>query len=295
MRLWQKWVVVNPVFHYHLWGQTRLMARRPLWQILLFCVPFAVIYLWLIDQAVRNGLPQLSLSLECLTLWLVAPLMSHALFAMEFEKATWDMLILTRLTAGQIVMGKFLSRLALLSFLAVLFVPLALIGALKEYQAVSSFSLLAWFAKTQLVVISWAILLIAVTLALSYWLKRGMVAAAVAFAGQVFVLFILPAFWMLFLALYAATTRQPLDPFDFRFGSEPTLRFGWMFDPRFAVVVYNPIAAIAGIGLYHLGAVPPDRQALLWGTWQGIVYLAVASLVVTALVRAVAKATRKPL
>jgi ABC-type transport system involved in multi-copper enzyme maturation permease subunit len=221
-------------------------------------------------------------------LWLVAPLMSHALFAMEFEKATWDMLVLTRLTAGQIVMGKFLSRLALLALLAFFFAPLVLIGAFKDFQTLSSASILQWFIETQLVAFGWAVLLTSFTLWLSYWLKRGMVAAAVAFAGQVFVLFILPVLWGLFLALFSMAGKFDLEAF-----SEGWLRYSWMLDFRFAVWLYNPAFAI--VVTFIFATERGSEKPLFWGTWQGIVYLTLSALIIVLLTRAIAKATRKPI
>jgi len=293
MTLWQKWVTANPVFRYHFWGQTKLMVRRPLWQVILLCVPFVAIYFWLVNQTVQHGLPSLSVGLECLALWLVAPLMSHALFAMEFEKATWDMLVLTRLTAGQIVMGKFLSRLALLIILVIFLAPLTLIGAFKDFQGITPVGILQWFAETQFVVLSWAVLLTSFTLWLSYWLKRGMVAAAVAFAGQVFVLFILPVLWGLFVALFAMVGERHIDLFTFDVFGEGWLRYGWMLDPRLAIWAYNPITAVFGIFVF--AAERGAEKPFLWGTWQGIVYLLLSALIITLLTRAVAKATRKPI
>ncbi len=293
MALWQRWVSENPVLRYHLFGQTRLMARRPLWQIVIVTVPLVVLYLWLVYRVANDGMPELVITLECLALWLVAPLMTHSVFAMEFEKATWDMLVLTRLTAGQIVMGKFFSRLALLSLFVCLFAPLLWMAAVHDFTAISPFALSFWLLQTQLVVVGWAVLLTAVTLWLSYWLKRGMVAAAVAFAGQVFILFILPALWVLFLVMFYASVGRPLDPFEFRFGQDSWLRYGWMIDLRFVALFYNPIFTLAG--LWFLRDTPSAQTPILWGTWQGIVYLLMASLFVTALLRSVAKATKKPL
>lgn len=293
MALWQKWVVSNPVFRYHFLGQTKMMVRRPAWLVLLISAIFLSIYIWLLHQAYQNGVPSLTAGLECLALWLIAPLMTHSLFAAEFEKATWDMLVLTRLTAGQIVMGKFLSRLVVLLFAAILFVIPLWIGAVQDYQTLSGVQIFVWLMKTQFVIVGWAILLVAVTLWLSYWLKRGMVAAAVAFAGQVFVLFIVPILWGLFSALFIASERASFDPLYFGFGQEEWLKYGWMFDIRFAVWFYNP--AIALTVVFALLSEMRAEQPILWGFWQGLIYLLLAGLIVALLTKSVAKATRKPI
>lgn len=277
MTLWQKWIGSNPVFHYHFLGQTKLLVRRPVWQVLSIIISFVSLYLWVLHQAYQNGLPFLVVALECLILWLVAPLITYSLFASEFEKATWDMLVLTRLTASQIVMGKFLSSLLISLFIAVLFLPLLWVGALMEWQGSPALKIFAWMLKTELVIVAWTILLIAVTLWLSYWIKRGMVAAAVTFAGQFFVLFILPVLWVLFRA-------------TFMHGESLSYLVS---DPRFGVLSFNPIVAVAGVYALFEGAVPNGFS--LWGIWQGTVYLLLSVGIVALLTRAVARSTRKPI
>ncbi len=290
MRGWRKWGTDNPVLRYHLVGQLRAIVRRPWWQIALIGLPCGVLYGDLLRFTLKGGSP-LILGLECFVLWLIAPLMTHALFASEFEKATWDMLVLTRLTAGQIVMGKFLSRLIFLAAFVVLFLPLL---AFSAGQDLGTSHILGWLLKTQLVVIGWAVLLITATLWLSYRLKRGMTTAALVLAGQVFFLFILPALWLLFFALILLPllANQPpfaVSVFEFDFG-EVAVRDGWMFSLRYAVWFYNPIFAL--IGTY---AFTERGEPFLWGVWQGVVYLALAALLIALLTRSVAKATRKPL
>ena len=294
MSIWRKWVAENPVFRYHFWGQTRILTRRPVWQVGLIAVVFTTLYLWFLRQAQQHGLAVVTLGLECLALWLVAPLITHSLFAAEFEKATWDMLILTRLTAGQIVIGKFLSRLAILMVITLWFILPLWIGMAKEYQTVTNTHITLMLLKTQLIVIGWSILLIAVTLWLSYRLKRGMVAAALAFAGQVLALFILPVLWEIFWTLLMVLAGHRLiDLFlvDFRRGG--WLRYGWMVNPRFAIWFYNPVVAVAGI--FVMMSEPVNEQPFLWGTWQGIVYILLAALIVALLTRKVAKDARKPI
>lgn len=222
-------------------------------------------------------MPFLVIALECLVLWLVAPLITYSLFASEFEKATWDMLVLTRLTASQIVMGKFLSSLLISLFIAVLFLPLLWVGALRECQGTPALKFFVWMLKTELVIVAWTILLIAVTLWLSYWIKRSMVAAAITFAGQVFVLFILPMLWVLFLATFMHGESLSYQVADLRFG----------------VLSFNPAVAIAGVYDFSEEAVP--NRLLLWGIWQGMFYLLLSVLIVALLTRAVARATRKPI
>ncbi len=287
MTAWQKWVGQNPLFHYHLLGQARWLLRRPLHQLLLIALPMVIIYFWLLSKASQESVHALAVSLECVVVWLLAPLMTHSLFAAEFEKATWDMLVITRLSASQIVMGKFLPQLVLLAMLLLPFQPLLLLSLLQEHKGLSGF----WeLFKAQWVIVSWAVLLIAATLWLSFRLRRGMTTAAVAFVGQIFVLFILPTLWLIFTALFFG---EEIVQGVVEFGEEKWTVWGWMVDLRYAVWFYNPIIALAGV--YALAETTNLQSAWLWGLWQGFVYLLLAGGFIAVLIRTVAKATRKPI
>ncbi|MCS7254101.1 MAG: hypothetical protein NZ781_08780 [Armatimonadetes bacterium] len=234
------------------------------------------------------GFAELVLFLECFSLWIIAPLMAHSLFAMEFEKATWDMLILTRLTVSQIVMGKFLSRLVLLFIYISFFIPLIFIS-IGVGRKLSLYEILSLVFKTQLVAISWAIFLVAVTLWLSYRLKRAMLTAAAAFVGQVSVVVILPILWIMFLELIVVD----FEPFYSSYWEMETT-YNWMFNPVSAIIFYNPVFTL--LLLFVEGWIDSKMSApVLWGTWQGIVYLLLAYLLIVILIRSISKATRKQL
>lgn len=305
MKLWQLWVSNNPVFRYHFVNQTKLLKliNSPQ-KIVAIVALLASLYLNMVSYIAEHGLAPLILLLECFSLWLLAPLMTHSLFAMEFEKATWDMLVLTRLTVSQIVMGKFLSRLALLIALAFFFIPLLLIAIGVDYKHIIGanceniyalfFMSLCLLFKSQLTVVSWAILMVAVTLWFSYRLKRGMITAAAVFVGQLLVMFVLPILWSVFAqltgiySLYAADNWE-FDPFYIESWDKKMMSL-WMFDPLLAILFYNP-----AFSLTMLFAQPEDMDLPLWGICQGIVYLLLAGLVILILMRSISKATRKRL
>ncbi len=283
MSIWQKWVVQNPLFRYHLLRQARWLLRRPIYQSVLFVSPIVALYIWLLRETMQNNLYAIVLGIECFALWLLASLMTHSLFASEFEKATWDMLVITRLSASQIVMGKFLSQLAVLGILWLFFLPLLALSLLQDH---SLWVTLRELGKSQWLVLSWAVLLVAVTLWLSFRLRQSMTTVAVTFAGQAFVLFILPVFWVVFVELFfgAEASRELED-----FGGWVT--YGWMVDLRRLPLVYNPIVAL--VGLFVLMEDPRAPDPLLWGIWQGIIYLALAGWCAFVLTRSVAKSARK--
>ncbi len=282
MGIWQKWVTQNPLFRYHLLGQGRRLLRRPIYQLALFVLPIIALYIWLLRETMQNNLYVIVLGIECFVLWLLASLMPHSLFASEFEKATWDMLVITRLSVSQIVMGKFLSQLVVLGVLWLFFLPPLMLSLLQEH---SLWVTLRELGKSQWIVITWTVLLVAVTLWLSFRLRRSMTTAAVTFAGQVFVLFILPVLWRVFESLFFEERMMSGSDFN------RWIAYGWMIDLRLLPLVYNPALVLAV--LFRRMENPMDLGFFLWGIWQGIVYLALAGWCVFALTRSVAKSTRK--
>lgn len=84
-----------------------------------------LLYLWLLVLIVRSGedMSQGVLFLELLLVTLVVPASLYAAISGERERLTWDALILTRLTPGQILVGKLLWRLGIVAGIALLFLP----------------------------------------------------------------------------------------------------------------------------------------------------------------------------
>ncbi|MBI3923191.1 MAG: hypothetical protein HY318_17355 [Armatimonadetes bacterium] len=282
----REWIVDNPVLRYHLLEGMRLRARYPRWLLLTVGLLILSLYLWAFKVAATDGSVLVVIGLQMVTVCLVTVPMTHAIMSVEFEKATWEALVLTKLTAGQIVMGKFLSRIALMMLVLGLFQPLLWAATIDEFGKALVWSAIANIAKAEIVIIAWALLLIAATLYFSYRWRRGLAAAVAAFGGQVFALFILPGIWAMFVGIFAGSSSR-MEP-----GHE-TLT--WMFDPLSIVVNYSPIMTLGKL-IPELGGIQQmnEKFPFLWGTWQATVYLLVAFTITNYLMRSVARATRKP-
>lgn len=86
-----------------------------------------LIYLWLLAEIVvnRGDLSQALLFFQLIVVTLVMPTSVYGAISGERERTTWEALILTRLTPGQIVAGKVLWRVVtLLILMAVFLVPI---------------------------------------------------------------------------------------------------------------------------------------------------------------------------
>ncbi len=282
--MWRKWVIANPLLRFHLLSVSRWLVRRPTSHMVLIVLTFVVIYLRLFWWSLWSTATFFLLAAEVLVLCLVTPLMTHSLFAAEFEKRTWDMLVLTRLSASQIVMGKFLSRLVLIVALAALFLLLIVESASEDPEILIRPFWLLWLLKTQWVIVSWAALLAAITLWLSFRLKRGMLTSAVVVAGQFFLLVGLP---FLILELDYLLGWNYFE--QFWFNPELYHPYAWFIDLRGVIWFYNP-----GITLFFMYLAPYISPfPSLWGIWQGLGYWLFAVLMLAVLIRSVAKAARK--
>jgi ABC-type transport system involved in multi-copper enzyme maturation permease subunit len=101
----------NPVFWYHLLGQSRYRWRKQRAMTIIASVLIGLLYLYLLQQTLEYEVePILIQLLGLLLICLLIPLGSYSLFSAEYEKATWESLAITPLTVDQIVFGKWFSR-----------------------------------------------------------------------------------------------------------------------------------------------------------------------------------------
>ncbi|MBI3922845.1 MAG: hypothetical protein HY318_15600, partial [Armatimonadetes bacterium] len=291
----REWVVDNPVLRYHLLGRARWVWRRPGWTVRAVAYSGLVLYLWSYFAALsKGGLPWV-LGLEILVLFLLSIPITHGLLAGEFERATWESLVLTRLTAGQIIVGKIASRLALVVLIVVLFQPVVFLASATSFVYIPDRLLYFYLLKTQCVVVSWTLFMVAMTSWLSYRIRRGMTTAAVAFGVEVFLLVLFPLLVALFDSVFFPALPDPFEAL--RKSAASPFALSWAVDLRYLVFYYNPVVVIFSSCLeddwFSYGA---GRWELpgLWGPWQSFVYLLMAFLILLHLLHSVSKATRKP-
>lgn len=204
--------IENPLLHYHLFGLVRNRWKR---QPLLYTVvvvgsalTYLLVYL-LIPLAGFNFYAALwlCLFLMCLS----APLMAYNLFSLEYEKQTWESLALTRLTAKEIFWGKWGTALARVAGLTVLTLPLLILMLGAPLEVYISGPLvgkyrtllepthdLYVFSAGVLLLFSSGALIVSLGVWLSFKLRRTLTTASALYAGQVFVLVLLPILHQIF-------------------------------------------------------------------------------------------------
>jgi ABC-type transport system involved in multi-copper enzyme maturation permease subunit len=74
---------------------------------------------------------RLVVSIQFALLCLLAPSATANAIAQEKEQQTWEMLLFTRLMPGEIILGKLLARMAFLSLVIALGLPIALFAAMR--------------------------------------------------------------------------------------------------------------------------------------------------------------------
>ncbi len=161
-------------------------------------VLLGVFYLWLMFAIVhfQEDLSQPILALELALLTLIVPASLYASVSGEREKLTWDALILTRLTPAQIVVGKLLSRLALIGGVQVLTAPLLLLSHLCAKRNVEYAG--SALVVSQIDLFLWSLLLAGFSLWISTRTKRSVTTLALITSALLTFLVLLPSLIFLF-------------------------------------------------------------------------------------------------
>lgn len=128
---------------------------------------------------------------ELLAITLVAPSSIYAAISGEREKSTWDALVLTRLTAAQIIAGKLVWRLALLAGIMVLMVLMVLVS--QTQGGVLDRPTAAAVLLAQIIILAWGLLLSAFGLWVSAKTARSVTSIGVILATVLATLLMLPA------------------------------------------------------------------------------------------------------
>lgn len=194
----------NPLLWYQLFGFTVNRWKR---QPLLYgavAVGVALVYL-MVYQLFRYNEAEIgsTLGLALFFMCLAAPLMAYNLFSLEYEKQTWESLALTRLTAKEILWGKWGAALARVAALTLLFIPILLTSygasgwTFAPPSGTGQYDNYTFFAAV-LSLFSWGALLVSLGMWLSFKLKRTLSTASALYAGQVFVLLLLPLLYSIF-------------------------------------------------------------------------------------------------
>lgn len=179
----------NPLLWYHLVGTARNRYRRQRALYFAGWLAVGVFYLSVLTFIGRGILPINAIAITALTVvCLIAPLFCYNLFSTEYEKSTWEFLALTRLSAKQILWGKWGSGVILLCVLMVGLLPLlfAMETGAPLIKLVH-YALLSFFC-----VFSWGVLIVSVGTWISFRTRSTVLTASLLYGLQVIVLFLVP-------------------------------------------------------------------------------------------------------
>ncbi len=164
-----------------------------------------ILYLWIMVAIVRfrEDLSPQILIMEAALITLMVPGSMYAAVSGERERLTWDGLVMTSLSPGQIVAGKLLWRIVLILATGALFVPPLLLchyatGLLSEGNRIGhEFSLGALFLA-QGTIIAWGFLLAGFSLWVSTRTKRTVTTLAIVTVTLLSFLALIPMLLVLF-------------------------------------------------------------------------------------------------
>jgi len=142
-------LVDNPVLNREFRGRMRVRKLTgKAWRVVAVIVALIVCrYYYILLRAVQQGRPDDAVELwrdtSYLVLTLIAllsPALAATAISQELEQQTWDLLKVTRLTAWQVVIGKWLARQTIPALVLLIALPLLLVSALHGDIGIAGFA-----------------------------------------------------------------------------------------------------------------------------------------------------------
>lgn len=287
----------NPLLRYQLFGFTLNRWKRQPWLYGGVAVGGGLTYLLVLLLFISEDAPYIvALQLCLFVMCLAAPLMAYHLFSTEYEKQTWESLALTRLTAWEILWGKWGAALARVALLTLLALPILFFNEDLHINLVSPFrgrfittlepthDLYVLAAGVSLL-FCWGVLLVSLGMWLSFLLKRTLTTASALYAGQVFALALMPILYLMFSEGETGTQRISTITNYW----EGFAWWGYSLFTAQAILALNPFWAAEELNaIYHAwettswngtGPLYPEGLIYLnWGFAQSAIYLALALL-----------------
>ncbi len=258
----------NPVLRKELFLRLRLRQTKPVIVGIFALVLLSLGYLHYLalnallrekDHFAGQFVYQATFGIQFLLMGLIAPALTASAVSQEKEQQTWEMLLVSRLTTGEILWGKFLARIAPLGVLLLLGMPLASIG--WEYARTGSAqtdwaggaarlsSAQFWLNYTAL--IAMGVFFAAFAFYLSLRLKRTLYAMLGSYAFVV-------GFLTIGTVLVSGTLQMLLSPHDGRFMERCPLTWINPIYQLAGLVTFdknNYLSALAGAAFYAAAAV----------------------------------------
>jgi ABC-2 type transport system permease protein len=170
---------------------------------------------------------------ELVMISFVAPALTSGSISSERERQTFDLLRVTLLPSGQLVVGKFLPGLAFLILLIFTAIPLQgpafLIGGILWQEIVLS----------TLIIMTTAVMFCALGLLLSSMIRRTLISTMVCYAISIFVLFGIPVIMVFSIILFGSVLNLSVNSIS-PFGIKTMIISAW------CLLSISPIGAIIG-------------------------------------------------
>ncbi len=269
----------NPLFVYQFYtsGAYRLRQYRFVTYAILISIAIGYLFFFTMFVQFQPGLGAsgtLTLLLTCI----VAPLMGYRLFSQEYERATWEFLAITPMSARDILLGKWGAAVARWTLLLLLLIPLLWVASLDNL------SILFWeepgtvgWLLTLLTIWSWGVFLVSFSSWLSLRVRNTIAVVGIIFTIQACLLLLLP------LVISIIGGWQGISA-DWRSVVVLSLREGWewwilSFYTGDIVWMLNPFQVISewsGVVDFSYRSDSEHYQRLLmmlWGIVQSGVYL----------------------
>ncbi|GIV08401.1 MAG: hypothetical protein KatS3mg019_0492 [Fimbriimonadales bacterium] len=271
----------NPILRYHLFGLILNRWKRQPVLYLTVAVGIALVYvlIYQIFHSYGSSIDSV-LNLCVLVVCFAAPLMAYNLFSLEYERHTWESLALTRLSAKEILWGKWGAAVVRVGALTLLFVPMLMTRGTVSIQSFTSpapateFNAYVFFASLALL-LSWGMLLSSLGMWLSFKLKRTLSTASILYAGQVFVLILLP---MLNAIFSGGDSRFYYDRLSTVSNFwEGLIWWGSTLMSNDSVFVLNPFFVATELGGMGMGW-RAEPYLVGWGYVQSVIYFALSLL-----------------
>ncbi|MCS6777913.1 MAG: ABC transporter permease subunit [Chloroherpetonaceae bacterium] len=271
----------NPVFRKELLTRFRLRTGSGLRRSAVMTGALLLVLHWLFLRALMDRPPTVSpdhyrdtwtwiVALQYLAICLMTPGIAANAFTQEREQQTWDMLVITRLTSAEIVLGKWLARLLpSLALLAICFPLTALSAALSfdfrldrsialslespDFRVVRTVVTLREFAGTYLVMLATAVFYTTFGLYLSHRAHRTSYALIGAYTVVIGGFFLSTT--LLFLAVWSFSNRSVPEHF-LLYWVNPLYLFSHAISPE---DLEDTLYVLAGAGAYLAAS-----AALLW-------------------------------
>ncbi len=151
-----------------------LVGGALLW-LMYFVYSQSLTYMWTGGSSGARSIWQSCISIQGFLIWVICPAAAGNAITIEKEQQSWQMLVFTKLTPYEILLGKLVVRLITILTIVIAFLPLSLLAAMgggaatnEVLLAYGSFAIWISFLSTVSLFFSWIMKRTSAAISLSY-------------------------------------------------------------------------------------------------------------------------------